>query len=64
MLKQVLLSNDGSSYPPDGKPMRPLDWLMNSFVPMLQVAGFTEAEIEQLTIHNPREAFVVRKHLD
>lgn len=63
LLDQLLLSHDGSSYPPEDKPMRPFDWLMNSFIPMLKVAGFTEAEIDKLTVDNPREAFIVRKRL-
>jgi predicted metal-dependent phosphotriesterase family hydrolase len=62
-INQVLLSHDGSSYPPDGIVKRPFDFLTNSFIPMLQIGGFTGQEIDQLVKINPSRAFTVRKRL-
>lgn len=59
LLNRVLLSHDGSSFPPKGVAKRPFDVLMNTFIPMMQAGGFTEAEINQLTRKNPAEAFAI-----
>lgn len=58
-LNRVLLSHDGSSYPPEGVDPRPFDTLFRTFLPELRSAGFTDKEIQQLTVHNPRRAFTV-----
>lgn len=63
LLDRVLLSHDGNGFP-SGGPVRPFDALTNTYLPNLREMGFTEAEIEQLTITNPREAFTPRvRHL-
>ncbi len=62
-LSQVLISHDGSTYPPEGVAFRPMDILVNSFIPMLKAGGFSEREIKQLTVTNPGEAFKIRKRL-
>ena len=59
-LGRVLLSHDGSSFPPEGTAPRPYDLLFTTFMPALRDAGFSEAEIRTLTVDNPREAFTVR----
>ncbi len=62
-LDRVLLSHDAGWYSvgePKGGKFRPFDTLLTHFVPALKEAGFTEAEIRQLTVENPREAFTVR----
>ncbi len=59
MLDHVLLSHDGSTYPPSGTDKRPMDVLMNAFIPMLKTGGFTEEEIEMLTVKNPAKAFSI-----
>lgn len=59
LLDHVLLSHDGSTYPPDGTPKRPLDTLFNTFIPMLKAGGYTDGEIQQLTEVNPANAFAV-----
>lgn len=62
-LKQVLLSHDAGWYhvgEPKGGMFRPYDTLFTDFLPALQAAGFTDAEVKQLSIDNPREAFTVR----
>jgi phosphotriesterase-related protein len=60
MLDRVMLSHDGSTYPPDGTPKRPLDVLFNSFIPMLQTGGFSDDEIDQVIRRNPAEAFALK----
>lgn len=60
LLDRVLLSHDGSSYPPEGTEPRPYDTLFTIILPRLRSAGFSEEEIRQLTVKNPRRAFTVR----
>lgn len=60
LLDRVLLSHDGSSYPPEGTEPRPMDTLFQSFSSTLRSAGFSESEIRTLTVDNPRRAFTVR----
>lgn len=60
MLDRVMLSHDGSTFPPDGTPKRPLDVLFNSFIPMLKTGGFSDKEINQVTRRNPAEAFALK----
>lgn len=62
-LGRVLLSHDAGWYDPakpDGGPFRPYDLLFTTFLPLLRENGFSEAEIDQLTIRNPAEAYAVR----
>ncbi|NJB87676.1 phosphotriesterase-related protein [Lewinella marina] len=63
LLDRVLLSHDGSSFPPDLAARRPMDTLANTFLPLLRAAGFTEAEIHQLTVTNPAGFFTIRQRL-
>jgi len=58
-LGQALLSHDGDSYQFDGS-FRPYDYLLSGFIPLMSEAGFTRAEIDQVTIHNPAQAFAVQ----
>lgn len=60
LLDHVLLSHDGSTFPPDGTPKRPLDTLFNTFMPILKAGGFSKKEIKQLTEVNPSNAFAIR----
>lgn len=60
LLDRVLLSHDGSSYPPDGTEPRPYDTLFRSFLSELRSAGFGDEKVRQLTVENPRRAFTVR----
>lgn len=59
-LGRVLLSHDGSSFPPEGTAPRPYDLLFTTFIPALQAAGFSDDEVRLLTVENPRRAFTVR----
>ena len=62
-LEQVLLSHDGSAFPPDLSLRRPMDFLSNAFLPVLEAKGFTAEEIDTLTVANPSRYFTVRKRL-
>jgi phosphotriesterase-related protein len=62
-LGRVLVSQDAGWYhvgEPGGGRFRAYDTLFTDLVPALKGAGFTAAEIKQLTADNPREAFTVR----
>ncbi|MCW9706722.1 phosphotriesterase family protein [Fodinibius salsisoli] len=61
LLDHILLSHDGSTYPPEGTAKRPLDPLFNAFVPMLKTGGFSPDEINQVLIENPAKAFTIKK---
>jgi predicted metal-dependent phosphotriesterase family hydrolase len=66
LLGHVLLSHDAGWYrvgEPGGGRFRPFDTLFTAFVPALQSAGFTEAEIRQLLVENPRRALTRRVFL-
>lgn len=60
LLDHVMLSHDGSTFPPDGKNKRPMDVLMNSFIPMLKAGGFSQEEIDLMIIKNPAKAFAIK----
>lgn len=62
-LGRVLLSHDAGWYDPakpDGGTFRPFDLLFTTFLPLLRAHGFSDTEIDQLTIRNPAEAYAVR----
>lgn len=60
MLDRVMLSHDGTTFPPDGTAKRPLDVLFNSFIPMLKTGGFSDDEIDEVTRKNPANAFALK----
>jgi phosphotriesterase-related protein len=62
-LGQILLSHDAGWYDPEkpeGGPFRNYELISTAFLPLLSNNGFTAAEIDQLTIQNPANAFGVR----
>jgi phosphotriesterase-related protein len=62
-LGQVLLSHDAGWYhvgEPRGGQFRSYETLFTAFVPALQAAGFTQAEVQRLLVDNPRAAFTIR----
>ncbi|MEB2779315.1 phosphotriesterase [Algoriphagus sp. C2-6-M1] len=59
LLEKVLLSHDGNGFPRGGE-IRPFDSITNSLIPALLENGFTESEINQLLVINPRNAFTNR----
>lgn len=63
LLGHVLLSHDAGWYrvgERDGGQFRPYDTLFTAFIPALKAAGFTEGEIQQLIVTNPRLALTGR----
>ena len=63
LLHRVLVSHDAGWYrvgEPGGGTFRPYDTLFTDFLPALQNAGFTDAEIDRVIVKNPAEAFAVR----
>ena len=62
-LHRVLLSHDAGWYhvgEPGGGKFRSFDTLFSQFIPALRKAGFSEAEIHQLTAVNPARALKIR----
>ena len=59
LLDKVLLSHDGNGFP-SGKAIRPFDVLVTRLIPALQKAGFSEDDVNLLTIENPQNAFEVK----
>lgn len=63
LLGRVLLSHDAGWFDPakpGGGTFRPYDLLFAVFLPLLRENGFSEAEIDQVTVRNPAEALAVR----
>ncbi len=64
LLHQVLVSHDGGWYEagkPNGGDFRPYDTVFKEFVPALMRDGFSDHEVHQLLVINPREAFTIRE---
>ena len=62
-LHRTLISHDAGWYrvgEPSGGTFRPYDTLFTAFLPALKNTGFTDAEIHQVLVTNPAEAFAVR----
>lgn len=62
-LGRVLVSHDAGWYEvdqPNGGTFRPFDTVFTELIPALRAANFTEAEVRQLMVDNPREAFAIR----
>ncbi len=62
-LGQVLLSHDGNSFREGRRPMKPYSALFTHFLPALRDAGFTPAEVRQVTVDNPARALTVKRRL-
>ncbi len=59
LLERVLVSHDAGWYhvgEPGGGQFRPYTTLFTDFVPGMKSAGFSEAEVRQLLVENPRRA--------
>ena len=62
-LGRVLISHDAGWFDPakpNGGDFRPFDLLFTTFLPLLREKEFSTAEIDQLTIANPGDAFAIR----
>ncbi|HUG91248.1 MAG TPA: twin-arginine translocation signal domain-containing protein [Planctomycetaceae bacterium] len=63
LLGRVLVSHDAGWYSvgePGGGSFRPWTTQFEQFLPRLRTAGFSEEQIQRLTIANPAEAFTIR----
>jgi len=63
LLHRVLLSHDAGWYSPGeekGGDFRAYTALFKEFLPLLTAKGWTETEIQQLLIINPRTAFEIQ----
>jgi phosphotriesterase-related protein len=58
LLHKVLLSHDGNGFPGGGE-IRPFEAIMNNLIPALQENDFTDMEIDQLFVQNPKNAFSI-----
>lgn len=59
LLHKILLSHDGNGFPGGGE-LRPFEAAMNELIPALQEDDFTDEEIDQLFIENPKNAFSIK----
>jgi phosphotriesterase-related protein len=62
-LAKLLVSHDAGWYhvgEPGGGTYRPHDTLFTGLLPALRKAGFSARDVDQLLVHNPREAFRIR----
>ena len=62
-LDRVLLSHDGNSMRLTGKPPRQYEKLFTDFIPLARAEGFTDEEVEALTVENPARAFTIGMRL-
>ncbi len=62
-LSRVLISHDSGWYDPEkpgGRNINGFTDIFDHFIPELEKRGFTDDEIDQLLVRNPREAFSVK----
>ncbi|MDR9363787.1 MAG: hypothetical protein RI575_00490 [Balneolaceae bacterium] len=59
LLHKILLSHDGNGFPGGGE-LRPFEAAMNELIPALQENDFTDEEIDQLFVENPKNAFSIK----
>lgn len=59
LLHKVLLSHDGNGYPRGGA-IRQFDAIFTTLIPAMLDNGFTQSEIDQILIENPKNAFEIR----
>lgn len=59
LLHKVLLSHDGNGYPRGGA-IRQFDAIFTALIPAMLDNGFTQSEIDQILIENPKKAFEIR----
>jgi len=58
LLNKLLLSHDGNGFPKGGA-IRKFDAIPNQLIPALFSNGFSEEEIQIITVLNPRKAFAI-----
>ncbi len=65
-LSRLLLSHDAGWYhvgEPKGGNFRPYTTLFDQFIPTLKRTGFSDSEIQQMTVKNPQQAFTIQKRI-
>ncbi len=62
LLHKVLLSHDGNSFPRGGE-IREYHAIPTILIPALRQMGYSDKEIHQLTIENPKQAFSIKKKI-
>ncbi len=66
LLHRVLISHDAGWYGPGetkGGEIRGYTYIFKTLIPALKENGFTDADIRQLMVVNPAEAFTIKKRL-
>lgn len=59
LLHKILLSHDGNGFP-SGGPIRSFEAIFESLIPEMLINGFTQDDIHQILVRNPKEAFQIR----
>jgi phosphotriesterase-related protein len=62
-LNQTLISQDAGWYwvgEPGGGAFRGYTAIFEKFIPALKKEGFTDDEVKQLLVHNPRETLTIK----
>ncbi len=59
LLHKILLSHDGDAFPAGGE-IREFEAILQDLIPSMLANGFTEKEIDQLMVQNPKEAFMTK----
>ncbi|WP_175455374.1 phosphotriesterase family protein [Pricia antarctica] len=59
LLHKILLSHDGNGFP-SGDPIRGFEVIFKGLIPEMLTNGFTEDDIHQILVRNPKEAFQMR----
>lgn len=59
LLHKILLSHDGDGFPMGGE-IREFEAIPRHLIPAMLANGFTEKEVDQITVRNPKEAFKIR----
>ncbi|WP_341225943.1 phosphotriesterase [uncultured Arcticibacterium sp.] len=59
LLNKVLLSHDGNSFR-NGGGMKKFEAIFKNLIPEMRKNGFTEDDINQITVRNPKEAFGIK----
>lgn len=59
LLNKVLLSHDGNGFP-NGRKIRGFNAIFKNLIPEMLKSGFTNDDIDQIMVRNPKEAFCIK----
>jgi phosphotriesterase-related protein len=59
LLNKLLLSHDGNGFPRGGE-IREFDAIFTKLIPEMLANGFTQDDIRQISVENPKEVFRIR----